>query len=411
MNLPDFNDDRSQSSCRPPEPYAGVDACLGMRFETSAIWPKLQKALSVNEAGAAISLDLYAEALTGGRYTSYSRRKDHYAKHAAGRKRWQKRDALYTFSQILPAVDALENAGLIDHVKALSGTRNWQSKMRAKPMLVDAVRDLVRNGLTLTAHRPSAGLVLRDAAGEQIAFRETAKTKRIERNLEALNQGFASVRLEGAFPACAVRICNQSLERGGRFYLEGGSIQIRPEEERLRVTWDGEPSGEVDYKTMHVSVLYSDAGIAPPDDAYTIPRFPRSLCKMAVLAVINAPTYYSALGAIAQDDEMGSLAVPGSDEAKRVAADLIAALKRLHRPIATFFHSGVGAFLMRRESDILEDVMLTMQAKGTIVLPIHDSGLCPVSAVPTLEQVMIESAEKAGLRHVKIETTRASNDT
>lgn len=404
-------DDETMERRRRLGPYAGADAVLSLRFETRAIWGVLKTVLGVDETACAIALDLYAEALTTGRWTSYSRTKRHYARLAGGREKWQARDALYTADRILPAVNDLEAGGWIEHARALPGSLGWQSRMRATPALIDAIRGLVRsNRLTMTAYQPSSALVLRNAEGEQIQFRETDETKRMERNVERLNEGFRAIRVEGAFPSCVMRICNESLERGGRFYLEGGSVQVMPEEERLRVTWNGERSGEVDYKTMHPCMLYSDAGVVPPKDCYGIDGYPRDLVKVAVMAVINAPTYGSAMGAIAHNDHMADVEVPGSKAAFAVAARLMEDLKKLHRPISSSFHSGAGAFLMRREADILEDVMLTMRKKGEVVLPIHDSGLCRLGAVPTLEEVMVEAAEKAGLKQVRIETTRAAND-
>jgi hypothetical protein len=35
--------------------------------------------------------------------------------------------------------------------------------------------------------------------------------------------------------------------------------------------------------------------------------------------------------------------------------------------------SGIGMQLFRKESDILVDVLITLQAKGIVALPIHDA--------------------------------------
>lgn len=391
-------------------PYAGVDAHLSLRFETKAIWPKLKSALGVDECGAAIALDVYSEALTTGRKTAYSRAKRHYAALAANREKWQNRDTLYAHSRVLPAVGMLERNGWIDHWKAAVGQYDEQSTIRATPALVDTVRGLVKGGLSLTACRPSAGLILRDEFGHQMPFSKTAQTKRMERNVEIINEGLRSMRLEGAFPACVMRIANESIERGCRFYMNGGSLQIQPEHKRLQVLIDGERVSEVDFKTLHLSMIYSDAGITPPDDSYSVEGWPRELAKVAMLVLINAKTYGEAIGAIAHDDQMIAMAFPGSQEAFHEAANLIGALKRLHRPIRKAFHSGAGAFLMRRESDVMEDVMLAMLRKGESVLPIHDSAIVRTSRVGYLEEAMTAAAARAGLK-LRLETTHsASND-
>ena len=46
---------------------------------------------------------------------------------------------------------------------------------------------------------------------------------------------------------------------------------------------------------------------------------------------------------------------------------------RKHPAIYPQMTSGIGMQLFRKESDILVDVLITLQAKGIVALPVHDA--------------------------------------
>jgi hypothetical protein len=52
---------------------------------------------------------------------------------------------------------------------------------------------------------------------------------------------------------------------------------------------------------------------------------------------------------------------------------LLEAVKKRHAPIKKFLQSGIAPRLQRIDSDIAEDVMLSMMKRNILVLPIHDS--------------------------------------
>ncbi len=123
--------------------------------------------------------------------------------------------------------------------------------------------------------------------------------------------------------------------------------------------------------------------------------WPRALVKQAVLTLINARTPQAAHLAIAHCEHMVPLAVPGSNEAKQKATDLIGAIKIMHAPISHAFHSDEGARLMALDSAIAEAVMNSlMLTKGIVVLPVHDSFVVPASKRDELEEAMIEAANR-----------------
>jgi hypothetical protein len=98
---------------------------------------------------------------------------------------------------------------------------------------------------------------------------------------------------------------------------------------------------------------------------------------------------------------MEEIAQPGSQEAIRAASKLILAIKKVHRPIAQFFHSGKGLELQRCDSDMAVKVMLLLRMAKIDVLPIHDSFLVPASKADALEEMMWEVACDIGLDEQK----------
>jgi hypothetical protein len=74
---------------------------------------------------------------------------------------------------------------------------------------------------------------------------------------------------------------------GGRFY--GGHWQNIPAKGgRDRIFINGEPTTEVDYRGLHIRLLYQEAGKAMPADPYDIDGWPRKQAKLALLIAINA---------------------------------------------------------------------------------------------------------------------------
>lgn len=69
-------------------------------------------------------------------------------------------------------------------------------------------------------------------------------------------------------------------------------------------------------------------------------------------------------------------------------------MKKFHEPIADFIGTGYGSRLQRIDSDVMEDILLTLADRGIPAIGIHDSVRVPESHLKELEQVMRNSSEK-----------------
>jgi hypothetical protein len=156
---------------------------------------------------------------------------------------------------------------------------------------------------------------------------------------------------------------NASFQHGGRFY--GGWWQRIPSRYRRAITINGHLTREFDYSNLHAAMLYAKVGATLGDDAYSLPNVSdefRKLIKKTFFKLINA--------------EKGQRIAPPRTEALPPGLSWEALQKAIvakHEPIAEFLHSGAGLELQRLDSDIAEDVMHALMARGILALPVHDS--------------------------------------
>ena len=68
---------------------------------------------------------------------------------------------------------------------------------------------------------------------------------------------------------------------------------------------------------------------------------------------------------------------------------IISAIKDKHHEVAQRFHAGVGLRLMRKESDILIDVLLALKKQQITALPIHDAVLVRHDNAQQAREVMV----------------------
>jgi hypothetical protein len=329
---------------------------------------------------------ILTETLVAGpdRWTSYSRRWDSYAR---GQRYFR---PTYTYRAIIPAVDQLAAEGLLDHQKMPEGHRGFQSRFRASDVLL---REL---GKFPVIYQPVELLILRDLNGELVDYRDNRDTRRMRKRLVAINEALLSQEtgiagriiregdlLENGGRARVQmhRVFNRSdFELGGRFY--GSYWQNIPKAERKLITIGGKETVEHDY-ALHIRLLYQEAGKPLTGDPYDLADWPRNQVKIAMLIAINAPTEIATIRAIALHVFGG---LYRADRAK--ARALLRAVKAKHTDIAYAFGSDAGARLMRKDSDIAEQIMIDMIQQGVVPLSIHDSYIVPAADAGRLEEAM-----------------------
>ncbi|SEL96637.1 hypothetical protein SAMN05444413_1302 [Roseivivax marinus] len=167
---------------------------------------------------------------------------------------------------------------------------------------------------------------------------------------------------------------DEDLTTGGRFY--GGWWQGIPKEYRPYLCVNGKRMVEVDYSTMHPTILYAWVGEEMPEDSYSgvlpsgllpdgvDPSEVRGSVKAAFNAMLNAERVLK-----------GPPAGINLRGLELTWNQLSNAIIEFHKPISEHFYSGVGLKLQRIDSDIAEAVILDFIDSGDVILPIHDSFL------------------------------------
>lgn len=286
----------------------------------------------------------------------------------------------FTYSTVVPTIKDLVRQGFLETTIAPGrGPCGRQSTFHATKLLLDQVpEDLVRNAIYAVREL----VVLRDADGRPRRYRDTARTDRMRHILAEANEAIDGAQIDFDFqrlngcgmvtvhgvtliPAMRTlyRVFNKDFRHGGRMY--GPFWQQMPRISRRRLIIDGEPVVELDYAQLHPRLLYEFAGQDLARDAYTLDGWNRPLCKKAFNILLNAPSYQSALGALARE--------LGSPDRKSRARQLIAEIKRKHRPVEGHFHSGIGLRLQRIDADMAEAVIVCLLKQGIVALPVHDS--------------------------------------
>jgi hypothetical protein len=329
---------------------------------------------------------IIAEALAAGpRWISYSRRRAFYATH---KRYWR---STYAYRAILPAVDQLAAEGLLIHNRMPSGHRGYQSRFRASSALVSELKDAA------LLYEPLEIILLRDADGDLVDYRDNRKIRAMRRRLRDLNAGLTSQQIAvngqiiregdtldngGRARAQMHRVFNRGdFELGGRFY--GAHWQNIGD--RTQITINGYETVEEDYAGLHIRLLYQEVGKEMRGDPYDIDGWPRKQAKLALLIAINARTTVSAIHALA-DSLRGQ---PGITDPYKAAKDLLNAVKAHHPDIAHAFGSDAGVRLMNKDAEIAERVMMEMvRATGIVPLSVHDSFIVPAHQKDRLMDAM-----------------------
>jgi hypothetical protein len=175
---------------------------------------------------------------------------------------------------------------------------------------------------------------------------------------------------------------NSSFEEGGRLY---GGFWISMKSEDIRdITIDDEWVTALDYGQMAIRLAYSLAK-APIHfkDAYSLDRKTdgaREAIKKLMNIMLNAPATKTRAASKRIADRYKD-----SDFQKKLMAEI----KEFHKPIAHMFGGQYGMKFMFLESEVLIDVLLELNSKGIVALPIHDCILVKESAQKAAKDVML----------------------
>ena len=260
----------------------------------------------------------------------------------------------------------------------------------------------------------------------RIKTRQPLKLKEVSNPVQDYNRTWLEhdVTLGGRHlvPFCR-RIFNESLDYGGRFY--GASHLVIPSAEREHILIDEQPTIEPDFKSLHFTLLYAQAGIELDpleDDPYIVDGFDRGTIKLASLVLVNSENisafkrnitksgnpenkqlvteYRKALELFMLRSSQGLEArEPRKPRVMKGFVDgmpngvngesLYIALCERHQSINHLLGTEkIGVKLQYIDSQIMAKTIAQLTALDIPVLPVHDSLRCKVSDCEIVTQAM-----------------------
>lgn len=244
-------------------------------------------------------------------------------------------------------------------------------------------------------------------------YEDTSETHKMRQELQAINQWLSQANLytdaqqDNGSPydtqkRALQRIFNNgSFDEGGRLY--GGFWQAMKKELREDVRIDEQSVVTLDFGQMLVRLLYAEAGVAIPfgGDAYLLPPLhmswqefneysdaekdnlspiPREGIKLVLTSAINLGKDQTRLPKGAREF------IPNNYNLERVMKLVLTH----HQPIAHFLGTGHGLRAMRKESDLLMDILLKLKEQEIVALPIHDAVIVPSMRKDEVQTIMAQ---------------------
>lgn len=189
------------------------------------------------------------------------------------------------------------------------------------------------------------------------------------------------------------RVYNRkSFKLGGRAY--GALHQRIPKYLRPLIQINGQPTIELDFSAYHILMLYHMEGIDYQDDPYTVCEGPemRATYKTVALVSINAKDNRSAYGAIREELEDRAIPLPAGE---KPLVRLVNTFRDAHKPIAKYLFSDIGLKLQKKDSDIMNSILMSLIDREILGLSVYDSVIVAEQYRDILYEIMIREYEAA----------------
>ncbi len=326
-------------------------------------------------------------------------------------------NAIHISRKIVPIIRALAAADLLDLARgSYSGPYvrgNRTTRIRASEMLRGWFAEVTFQRDDIGRAENEEIIILRDAEdGALVEYEDSGEIIRMREELRRYNEVIA-----GAFIDIPVldepkiddvttdhhhRLTRRIFSRSdwnlnGRFH--GGWWQQINSDWRSKIFINDTPAVEVDFRSLHVSLLSLENGVELTDDPYDVTdsllggvpaALQRKLIKRLVLTAINAGSRDAAFRAFRDGFPNGHVGKTLTNEQLEV---LLAAFLKNVPHLEGYLFADQGIRLMNLDAQIIERVHRHFTEQGVPVLSVHDSCIIDYTRVGELKRVMAEASE------------------
>ena len=189
---------------------------------------------------------------------------------------------------------------------------------------------------------------------------------------------------------------DESFGLGGRFY--GGWWQNIKKKYRNYILINGEETTEIDFKSLHLILLYATDGIDYiqdiDGDPYLIDEIDKSdsnrkLIKKIMLTIINCKSKTSAIQSLNKDIRDSEI----TNHTGYKIPQLLEMVEKKHIKISKYFYYDVGKLLQYNDSAIAHNLIKEFTEANIPILCVHDSFICQKQYGEELNNRMIRSFE------------------
>ena len=347
---------------------------------------------------------------------------------------------------IASITDYLADRGLIDlHIgRSNKDDKNSSWCIPLQPLV--AILD--RHDAKLRLHQKTQLAVVRDGDKNPIPM-YTNKKKRLAlaRYARPVAQHYQTwlshtATLDGKYLLPWLRrLFNWNMELGGRFY---GHYQQIPSADRKRILIDGERTVELDYKAVHIALLYAIESLPLDADAYIINgrKDKRDTYKAICLTLVNTEKLSSLQANVTRSanpkvkeahrtytakrqhyEYRRALGLKATEPSKPKSlqgfinnipsgssgSELLQIIMEHHHPIAHHFGTEhIGLRLQKLDSELIANALTKLQ--GIPCLPVHDSIRCKVSDMQLVTNAMTDAFRELHGQNIIVEDDIPKNE-
>ncbi|RDH41986.1 hypothetical protein [Zooshikella ganghwensis] len=295
------------------------------------------------------------------------------------------------FQPVINILDGLENKGLLRLHRGYKRS-NWTTGVLSTSELTQSgqswLQDVIQECTPIELDTNAEIIYLNNNDHKNIEYKDTKETLKLRSELQTFNQWLCKHKVTYIdnetselitplpFFLRYVRRFRNNFKSGGRLY---STVQVLRKTERRTLQFNGEDTVELDFKSLHLRLLYNMSGLPSPHDCYKIDGISRSMAKQVALVCLNTKSYESACKALRKHYKDKPY-----DDIKQAIKALIDA----HPSLEEHFFTETWTTLHYWDSSIAFAIMKSFQQKDIPIIGIHDSFVVPATAEDELRDTM-----------------------